>query len=292
LAFQPLNPSPLWASNAIPLPSSAQPAERYAHPPTGRYHPGVMSSRSPSSATANARVFLTAEWRDLVMLNYAVDPVLLHPHVPRGTELDAFDGQTLVSLIGFRFRHTRIFGTVRVPFHSDFDEVNLRFYVHRLDSSGETRRGVVFIREIVPKRAVALIARLAYNENYSCYPMRHRVGPSGQGLRAEYAWRHAGKWMRLRAQADGEPAHPAEGSLEQFVSEHYWGYSRQRDGGTLEYQVTHPQWRVWRSANAALEGDGVRMYGAEFGHALARRPDSAFLADGSEVSVLAGKRIA
>jgi uncharacterized protein len=225
------------------------------------------------------------------MLNYEVDAALLQAQVPRGTQLDSFAGRTLVSLVGFRFLHTRIFGVVRVPFHSNFEEVNLRFYVRRLDASGEVRRAVVFIREIVPKRAVAIMARLAYNENYSCHPMRHRVSAGGAGMRAEYEWRLAGKWLALRAEAEGEPELPSEGSIEQFISEHYWGYSRQRDGGTVEYQVTHPPWRVWRSAKAEFEGDGATMYGAAFGQVLARRPDSAFLAEGSAVSVFAPRPI-
>lgn len=238
------------------------------------------------------RVFLTAEWRDLVMLNYEVAPERLRDFVPRGTDLDAFDGKTLVSLVGFRFLRTRIFGVVAVPFHSNFDEINLRFYVRRRDESGEARRGVVFIREIVPRRAIATIARLAYNENYSCHPMRHHVSVDGAGVRAKYEWGLGGKWMGLHAEADGAPGLPADGGMEQFISEHYWGYSRQPDGGTLEYQVTHPQWRVWRSASAGFEGDGAAMYGPAFGDVLARKPDSAFIADGSAVGVLAGKRIA
>jgi uncharacterized protein len=226
------------------------------------------------------------------MLNYQVDAALLREHVPRGTQLDGFGGRTLVSLVGFRFLRTRIFGAVPVPFHSNFDEVNLRFYVRRIDPSGEVRRGVVFIREIVPRRAIALVARIAYNENYSCYSMRHHVKRDGAGIRAEYEWRLAGKWLALRAEAEGEPAFPAENSIEQFISEHYWGYSRQRDGGTVEYQVRHLPWRVWRSAKAGFEGDGAAIYNATFGETLARKPDSAFIADGSAVSVLAGQRIA
>jgi len=236
-------------------------------------------------------LFLTAEWRDLVMLNYQVAPARLQALVPRGTELDAFEGRMLVSAVGFRFLRTRIFGALPVPFHSNFDEVNLRFYVRRPDASGNLRRGVVFIREIVPRRAIALVARIAYNENYSCYSMRHDVKRDVAGIRVEYEWRLGGKWLALRAEAEGEPALPAENSIEQFISEHYWGYSRQRDGGTVEYQVAHPQWGVWRSTKAELNGDGAAMYGAAFDEALAREPDSALIADGSSVSVFAGRRI-
>ena len=242
--------------------------------------------------TSNERVFLWAEWRDLVMLNYEVDPGLLRDYVPRGTELDSFRGGTLVSLVGFRFLRTKLFGVLPLPFHSNFDEVNLRFYVRRRASDGDDRRGVVFIREIVPKRAVAMLARLAYGENYSCYPMRHRVTSDGASKSAEYEWRLPTSWAKLRAEAAGEPELPTEGSIEQFITEHYWGYSAQRDGGSVEYHVTHPRWRVWKSTRAGFEGDGAEIYGSAFAAALQRPPDSAFIADGSPVVVYAGRRIA
>jgi uncharacterized protein len=256
------------------------------------YHPVAVTLTPPFPGLASVHLFLTAEWCDLVILNYEVDAALLQPHVPRGTELDSFDGRMLLSLVGFRFRHTRFFGALPVPFHSDFDEVNLRFYVRRLDAQGELRRGVVFVREIVGKRAVVLVARLAYNENYVCCPVRHRLSARSAGMRAEYEWRHNGKWLKVRAEVDGDASLPAPGSLEQFVSEHYWGYSRQRDGSTKEYQVTHPRWRVWRSANAGFEGDGRELYGPAFGGALAPKAASAFIADGSPVRVFSGLRIA
>jgi uncharacterized protein len=236
------------------------------------------------------RVFLSAEWRDLVMLNYEIDPNLLAVHVPQGTELDAFGGKAFVSLVGFRFLRTKLFGFVPLPFHTNFDEVNLRFYVRRPEGNA-VRRGVVFIREIVPRFAVARLARLAYGENYVNLPMRHTVRTNGAGIQAEYQWRVARQWYRLRAEACGTPAYAVEGSVEQFIAEHYWGYSAQRDGGCVEYHVSHVPWRVWRSTTAKFEGDAESLYGPELGRFLRRAPDSAFIADGSPVRVFAGRRI-
>src|SRR5271168_4482631 len=133
------------------------------------------------------KVFLSAEWRDLVMLNYEVDRRLLEKHVPYGTALDSFEGKTYVSLVGFRFCRTKLFGSLAIPFHADFDEVNLRFYVRRQEGK-ETRRGVVFIAEIVPKRAVATLARLIYGENYVCLPMKHHLGSDGSTKNVAYQW--------------------------------------------------------------------------------------------------------
>lgn len=236
-------------------------------------------------------IFLSAEWRDLVMLNYVVDPSLLRAHVPPGTVLDSFEGRTYVSLVGFRFLHTRLRGLLPVPFHANFDEVNLRFYVRRKQED-EDRRGVVFIAEIVPKWAVAKVARLVYGENYTCLPMRHHVDMETPHTRVEYQWQLNGNWCKLRAEARGTPAHPAEGSVEQFITEHYWGYAAQRGGGCMEYHVAHPPWRVWAATAADFEGEASALYGPELAAILQRRPDSAFIADGSPVIVYTGKGIA
>jgi len=151
-------------------------------------------------------VFLSAEWRDLVMLNYEVDRTLLEDYVPPGTVLDSFEGRTYVTLVAFQFRHTKLFGSLAIPFHANFDEINLRFYVRRNDGN-EDRRGVVFIAEIVPRWAVAKFARLAYGENYVCLPMKHRINMNGAAKTAEYGWQLNGAWCRLFAETSAVPTH-------------------------------------------------------------------------------------
>lgn len=238
--------------------------------------------------------FLTARWEHLVLLNYACPPALLAPLVPEGTTLDLWEGEALVSLVGFLFRDTRLRG-VPVPFHRTFEEVNLRLYVRRAADGGAeagARRGVVFVRELVPRRAIAAVARRVYNEPYLAVPMAHRVAldPTAGGT-VRYAWRHRGDAFALSAAAAG-PARPlVPGSEAAFITEHYWGYTRQRDGATLEYRAAHPPWRVWDAAEAAFEGPGERLYGAGFGAVLAHPPRSAFVAEGSAVAVHAGRRL-
>ncbi|MGC0773509.1 MAG: DUF2071 domain-containing protein [Candidatus Acidiferrum sp.] len=236
------------------------------------------------------QVFLSAEWLDLVMLNYEVDAKLLSEYIPPGTVLDSYRGRTYVSLVGFRFCRTKLFGLLPIPFHTDFDEVNLRFYVRRKQDN-EERRGVVFIAEIVPKWAVAKIARLAYGENYVCLPMKHRIDTNGVAKAGEYEWQFNGAWCKLYAHASHSPAPAEEGSLEQFITEHYWGYSKQRRGDSLEYRVSHVPWNIWTSSAAGFEGDASYVYGRELGKILQRQPDSAFIADGSSVEVFAGEKI-
>lgn len=240
-------------------------------------------------AAGKEHVFLTAEWRYLAMLNYQLDPALLAPYVPAGTELDRFDGKAYVSLVGFRFVSTKILG-VPVPFHRNFDEVNLRFYVRRREG-GVVKRGVVFIQEIVPRRAIAAVARLAYNENYRCLPMAHQISCEDGALRVAYAWRLGAIWNRLTVQASGPARAVIDGTAEQFIAEHYWGYSAQPGGGCVEYHVAHPPWRVWDVAHAEFAGDAATLYGAKFASALNVPPDSAFLAEGSSVTVYRGRRI-
>jgi hypothetical protein len=230
------------------------------------------------------RPFLTAEWRQLAVLNWEADPGLLLPLVPPGTVLDLHAGRCLISVVGFRFVDTRIRGR-RVPFHANFDEVNLRFYVRR-QVEDEVRRAVVFVRELVPLPAVAFTARLVYGEHYSALPMRSRIGPD----EAEYRWRFRGRWQGLRLDAAGPAGLPGQGSEEEFVTEHYWGYASGRRG-TLEYRVEHPRWPVRRAARSGLDCDAERLYGAGFAAALEPPPRSAFLAAGSPVSVYPGERL-
>jgi uncharacterized protein len=234
--------------------------------------------------------FLTAQWRSLAMLNYRVDPALLRPLVPRGTELDQWQERTYVSLVGFEFLDTRVLG-LPIPFHRNFPEINLRFYVRRV-VAGETRRGVVFIGELVPRTAITWLARALYNEPYRTVPMRHRVWGSGRSLRSvSYAWRTAGRWHGLTASTEGDPRPIAPGSEEEFITKHHWGYTRQRDGGTIEYRVEHDPWSVWKATRSALEGGPELTYGAAFGAILRAPPISAFIADGSAVAVYRGVRV-
>jgi hypothetical protein len=225
------------------------------------------------------RAFLTAEWRWLAMINYAIEPDVLQPLVPAGVELDSFEGVTYVSMVGFLFLNTRVLGAP-VPFNGDFEEVNLRFYVRERATEG-WRRGVVFVKEIVPKRAIAAVARSVYGEPYVRLPMAHRV----EWPLVRYEWRVAGRWNALEVRAEGEAAFPTPGSLEEFIGEHYWGYTARRDGGTSAYRVEHVPWRIWRVGECSLECDVKALYGPGFAHVLARPPQSAFLAGGSAVQV-------
>jgi len=237
------------------------------------------------------RPFLTARWEHLVFLNYHCPPDLLRSAVPEGTSLDTWRGQTFVSLVGFLFRDTLVRG-IGVPCHRTFEEVNLRFYVRRSVPGGETRRAVVFIRELVPRRAIAAVARRLYNEPYLAVPMSNAndVEPPAGGLVA-YFWFHQGRKYSLTANVAGAPAELPPDSQASFITEHYWGYTRQRGGGTLEYRVDHPRWPVWTPTAWSLEGPIDLLYGKAFAEVMGQPPASAFVAEGSAVRVFAGQRL-
>lgn len=235
---------------------------------------------------------LTAQWRHLAMINYEIDPKVVEPLAPAGTEIDYWEGKTYVSMVGFLFLNTRIFG-MPIPWHINFEEVNLRLYVRRKGPEG-WRRGVVFVRELVPRWAIAFVARKLYAEKYWSTKMSHVITPSEEGCSPEQAtfrWDWRGKPYLMTLEAGDEPSVPEEGSQHQFIAEHYWGYSAQPNGSTKEYRVDHPTWRVATARFAKFEGDYAHLYGEQFVEALNSQPASAFWAEGSDVSVYAGEKL-
>ena len=228
--------------------------------------------------------FLTATWRHLLFLNYEVEPALVRRYVPAGTELDLRDGRALVSIVAFRFLDTRLLG-VPVPFHRDFDEVNLRAYVRRREQ-GTWRRGVVFVRELVPRPAIAWTARLAYNEPYRAVRMRSQIAMDPhRGGSVRYEWRQGGAWHAASAEVSGAPVPIDEHDETGFFTEHYVGYAPQRNGSTVEYGVAHARWNVWQTDHARFECDVQSVYGEAWTDALSVAPHSSFVCDGAPVTI-------
>lgn len=235
------------------------------------------------------RPFLTAQWRDLVFFNWVIDPAVLAPYVPKGVTLDSVHGETYISVVAFRFEDTRVQG-FSVPFHRSFEEVNLRFYVKR-ELEGELRRGVVFIKEIVPRCWVAALARALYNENYHAMPMTHAIERTNGDIHASYRWQLRSTWNGVSLRAVNAPTLPENGSKEQFIVEHYWGYAKQKDGSTKEYRVEHPAWDICTGIEHTFEANVAKLYGDNFHSALSRPPHFTLFASGSNVSVYPGARI-
>lgn len=223
------------------------------------------------------------------MLNYVLDPKIVEPLLPPGTEIDFENGETFLSVVGFLFLDTRLLG-LPIPLHRNFEEVNLRFYV-RKKSADTWRRGVVFVRELVPRQAIAIVARTFYGENYVAVPMKHQIDHADQKLSVEYSWRRGRKWESLKLNANGESQTIPAGSHAEFIAEHYWGYTCSR-GGCSEYRVEHPRWKFWRADKFELKADVAALYGEQFVEPLGVAPRSAFIADGSPIQVLLREQLA
>lgn len=227
--------------------------------------------------------FLTAEWRKLVLANYEVDPETLRSSVPAGTELDLWDGSCLVSLVGFMFLNTRLMG-IPIPFHTHFEEINLRFYVRYRDG-GKWKRGVVFIREIVSKPALTFVANRVYGERYVTMPTRHSWSETAVNQEIEYSWNCRGEWQKLSVNAKTHSRPILDGSEEEFIAEHYWGYTQARPDTTFEYEVVHPRWETYPVDSFDIRVDFEKVYGTAFAALNGSSPVSVMLAEGSQITV-------
>lgn len=237
-----------------------------------------------------ATTFLSAEWRKLIFANYALDRSVLEPLLPYGTELDEFNGVYYGSLVGFYFQRVKLFGQLSVPFHREFEEFNLRFYVRRKTSTG-WKRGVVFVKEIVPKFAITLVANTLYGEPYATHPMRHQFGLDGQFQHIKYEWKVGSDWNYIEVDADqnGHALTPA--SEEAFITEHYWGYTSRGAGRTSEYEVVHPAWQIYPVHSHAVHCSVATLYGDTFASFFEVPPVSVFLAEGSAVTIKSGAAV-
>lgn len=233
--------------------------------------------------------FLTAEWNNLIMANYKINPAILLPYLPNKTELDFYNGETYVSLIGFMFENVRVKG-FKIPFHINFEEVNLRFYVKFIDN-GEWKRGAVFIKEIVPKSLISFVANTLYHEKYSTKQMKHFYSQTNDEIHLGYHWKHKSKWNKIEATTNTILQPMLKGSEEEFIAEHYFGYSKYNDTTTFEYPVQHPSWDIYRVKNYLVDCDFEAMYGKQFSFLQHAIPNSVFVAKGSPISILAKRKL-
>jgi hypothetical protein len=233
--------------------------------------------------------FLTAEWRNLLMANYETDPAILKPYLPCGTELDTFQGKHYVSLVGFLFANTKLLG-IPIPFHRTFEEVNLRFYV-RYKENATWKRGVVFIKEIVPRQAITFVANTLYGEKYATHPMKHKWTLSSEGFEVSYHWKVGREWNYLQVITEKTASPLEQDSEEEFITEHYWGYTFIDRTCSGAYQVLHPRWGIHKVKNFKAHCNAEALYGPQFMDTLSQPPTSVFLAEGSPVTVMKGARI-
>jgi uncharacterized protein YqjF (DUF2071 family) len=227
--------------------------------------------------------FLKAEWRKLILVNYEIAPSILQKYIPAHTELDLWNGRCYVSLVGFMFLNTKMLG-LKIPFHINFEEVNLRFYV-KYNDGNEWKRGVVFIKELVPKPAIAIVANTLYKEHYQALPMRHQWSEDEKSRSVTYEWKYKNHWQSVSVQADLNSQLIEKGSETEFITEHYWGYTKINDSKTFEYEVTHPTWKHYPIQSYNIAVDFGLVYGDDFVVLNRIQPASVMLAEGSLITV-------
>jgi len=234
------------------------------------------------------KVFLEAEWRKLLMVNYTIEPSILTPYLPKGTELDLWNGACYVSVVGFMFLNTKLKG-IKIPLHSDFEEVNLRFYV-RYNDNGNWKRGVVFIKEIVPKPALTFVANSLYGEHYVTMDMEHYWSIEENYQTIAYKWKSE-LWNFIAVKSETISQEIEIGSEEEFITEHYWGYTKRNNDTTSEYGVEHSRWKVYKTKSYDIQVDFQMNYGNDFSFLKDKTPKSVFLAEGSDVLIREGSRL-
>jgi uncharacterized protein len=233
--------------------------------------------------------FLKAAWRNLLMANYLVDPDILKKYLPCKTELDEFNGVHYISLVGFLFEKVKVLG-IAFPYHTNFEEVNLRFYV-RYKEANVWKRGVVFMKEIVPRSIITFIANTLYKENYTTHKMKHSYTETENELHVKYLWNVGNEWNHLNCIAEKHATLADEGSAEEFITEHYWGYTNISTVCTGVYEVVHPKWKIHQVKSYDIFCNAQLLYGAAFEATLKQQPQSVFLAEGSDIKVLRGSKI-
>jgi uncharacterized protein YqjF (DUF2071 family) len=229
------------------------------------------------------KTFMTARWENLIMANYVIDAAKLQQYLPKGVEIDLYEGKAYVSLVGFLFRNSRIFG-IPIPLLGTFEEVNLRFYVKRREGDG-FKRGVVFINETVPYKPVAWLANKLYKEHYISIPTKHRTAVKNAGKEIEFQWKISSHWNKIGVEADVLSEEMERGSFQEFIFEHYFGYTRLNENTSQEYRIRHPRWKVNRVTKYDINCNFSEMYGPAFAELTHQKPEAVFLAEGSNVSI-------
>lgn len=228
-------------------------------------------------------IFLKAQWQQIIMANYEVPESSLIPYLPKGVELDTYNNKHYVSLVGFLFENTRLFN-FPIPFLGTFEEINLRFYVVRKEDN-KVKRGVVFINETVPYKTVAWLANKLYHEKYTCVPTKHLWKINATEKQIDYMFKSNDCWQNISVHAETNEHLMKKNSLEEFIFEHYYGYTKVSEHQTEEYRVNHPRWKINNVIHHEINCDFNKMYGKDFAYLNNQSPQSVYITNGSAVSI-------
>ena len=231
------------------------------------------------------RMFLSAEWSNLILFNYPVKDSYLKPYLPTGCELDYFENRAFVSLVAFQFLNTKVFG-LKWPGFTNFFEVNLRFYVKCRD-----QRAVCFIREYVPSYIISGLAQMIYNEPYKRASISGAIKEAQKKISVLYQLRSNNASMLLNVTSENSPYLPSPSSTEHFFKEHEWGVGKSRTGKTLIYRVEHPHWEIYPIIDTKVEMNWEILYGPQFSFLNKQKPHSVVFAKGSKIKVFKAETI-
>lgn len=227
---------------------------------------------------------LSCAWTNLILINYRVDPDVLSPFVPNKTYLDLYKGECLISLAGFVFSGAKTMG-IPWPFHQLFEEVNLRFYVVHPHAQGP-RRGVVFLKELVPNSGITFLANTLAREKYSKLPMKHLIAHGKDSIAASYSFKVKGRWNTLSATAGLLKEDIPLDSLEFFIGEHYFGYNTWYGNKTMELQLFRPPWKYQHLHTYDVDCNFAGLFPSRFLPFLSEEPHSAQFFSGSPVDMV------
>ncbi|MDC0257422.1 DUF2071 domain-containing protein [Crocinitomicaceae bacterium] len=219
----------------------------------------------------------------MISANYVVDPEFIKKYIPKGTELELFEGKCYVSLVAFLYSNTKLM-KVPVPFHRKFEEINLRLYVKRKIGENEWRSEVAFPKLFFPKRAVSIVANTIYKEKYETRRMNHSWSEDSEYLHTRYGIKK-GDWHNINVVTNKQAEPIAPNTPEHLFSKHYWGTAQINNEKCTVYEVDRSEWNIYKTVDSDISFDFASVFGSDF-HALTNlEPESVQLFDGSPVTV-------
>ena len=237
--------------------------------------------------------FVSAYWSDLILLSYAVPDRLLLPRIAP-FDLDYWDGQAYVSVVGFHFGKTRILGVPPgplLPNVANFAQWNLRTYVRRkVNEVGSSHAkqaagGIVFLKEFVPSPMVTGLVRTLYNENYVTAPLSLTLQSEGNTLDVCYSLEVGGRKHTIAAKSVLAPSKLKAGSADEFFIERYWGSPGAYGNKVISFQIAHAPWNTYDISSCDVDADFGLLYGKDWEFLNNRKPDYAAWCDGSSVGI-------
>jgi uncharacterized protein len=210
----------------------------------------------PAVAPAlDGRVLFDQRWTDLAFLHWPVDPDVVAPYLPRGTEPDVIDGVTYVGLIPFHMRGAGAGRGHPTEYLGDFLETNVRLY--SVDATD--RHGVVFRSLEASRLATVLAARWGYRLPYVWSRMRvERYGDV-------WTWSSVRRWPHrgLRTQiAIRVGAVVAPTPLDIWLTAR-WGLHHRVAGRTIWTPNEHEAWPLRTAEVIELSDELVSAAGIE-----------------------------